>query len=61
MLTPTEQDKISDVMTEIEQVLEKHKAGITYTTNDDGIHVYLNPMMRDSISMGWPNFTEKQP
>ena len=48
-------------MTEIEQVLEKHKAGITYTTNDDGIHVYLNPMMRDSISMGWPNFTEKQP
>jgi hypothetical protein len=58
MNTEEEMEKMSDVITELEQVLEKHKAGLCYTTDDDGIHIYMKPLMRDSISMGWPNYTE---
>jgi hypothetical protein len=58
MNTEEEMEALHEAALEIEDVLKKHKAGLCYTTDDDGIHIYIKPSMRDSTSMGWPNYTE---
>ena len=35
-------------------VLEKHKAGLFYTTDDNGIHVSLGDNYRTAANIGWP-------
>lgn len=36
-------------------VLKKHKGGLHYTTDDDGVHLTVGNDWDNDISIGWPS------
>ena len=43
------------LLKDLADVLEKHQGGLTYTTNDDGIHVTLADDWNDRVCIEWPS------
>jgi len=43
--------EMKQLLSDLADVLEKHKAGLGYTTWDDGVRVYLNS---ESVSVEFP-------
>lgn len=39
---------------DLADVLEKHGAGLTYTSRDDGIYAYLGDCYKNKICIGFP-------
>lgn len=42
-------------LTELAGLLEKHRAGLFYTTADDGVHVTIGDGFTSRCCIGWPN------
>jgi hypothetical protein len=45
--------KMIRLLKDLAKVLEKHKAGLTYTSKDDGIHVVLDGDWRNKVCIGF--------
>lgn len=45
---------------ELSAVLKKHKAGLLYTTDDDGIHVTIGDSYATTENIGWPTNGESK-
>ena len=43
-----------EFLKDLADVLEKHKGGLTYTTNDDGIHVTIGEDWKTKVCIEWP-------
>ena len=44
-----------ELLKDLADVLEKHKGGLTYTTDDDGVHVLLGSFCGPRVCIGWPD------
>ena len=42
------------LLKDLADVLEKHKGGLVYTTDDDGIHVTINDDWKRKVCIEWP-------
>ena len=47
-------EQLAAFIRDLAPVLEKHKAGFFYTTDDNGIHVSLGDNFRTLANIGWP-------
>ena len=45
-----------ELLKDLADVLEKHKGGLSYTTDDDGVHVTIDNDWRRGkrVCIGWP-------
>jgi len=46
--------QMNEFLKDLADVLEKHNAGLGYTTSDDGVHAYVGENWDGSVSIGWP-------
>jgi len=47
--------KMLELLKDLADVLEKHSGGLTYTSDDDGIHLTIGEEWNDRICIGWPD------
>jgi hypothetical protein len=45
--------KMIQLLKDLAKVLEKHKAGLTYTSKDDGVHVVLDGDWSNKVCIGF--------
>jgi hypothetical protein len=45
--------KMIRLLKDLSKVLEKHKAGLTYTSKDDGVHVVLDGDWSNKVCIGF--------
>jgi len=45
--------KMVRLLKDLSKVLEKHKAGLTYTSKDDGVHVVLDGDWSNKVCIGF--------
>lgn len=48
---------MKEFLKELAELLEKHKASLSYTTDDDGIHVRIG---NEDVCIGWPDGSDPE-
>ena len=47
-------EEMKALLSDLADVIERHNAGLGYTTDDDGIHVMIGGWGNESVCIGFP-------
>ena len=47
--------KMLQLLTALADVLEKYQGGLTYTSNDDGVHATIDGDWKNKVCIEWPS------